>query len=334
MEPRISVLLPYRDVAETIDEALSSVLVDREVPIEVIAIDDASRDASAAKVAAFRDPRVVMVRGEGAGIVRALQLGMAHARAPFLARMDGDDVSLPGRFAAQLDALSRDARLAVIGGRVEAFPAHVVQDGMRRYIAWMNALLTPVEHARDLFVEAPLCHPSVMIRRDALEQVGGYRDTEWAEDYDLWMRLDAAGWSLAKIERDVLRWREREGRLTFTDPRYSLERHRALKARFLAPKLAHIARGRALTCWGAGPTGRRFARALEQEGVRFSRFVDIDPRKIGRIARGAPIVGPDVIDRARELIVVAVGAEGARALIRAELTSRGWIEGDEFVCAA
>ncbi|UJR80720.1 glycosyltransferase [Sandaracinus amylolyticus] len=334
MEPRISVLLPYRDVAETIDEALSSVLAEREVPIEVIAIDDASRDASAAKVAAFRDPRVVMVRGEGAGIVRALQLGITHARAPFLARMDGDDVSLPGRFAAQLDALERDARLAVIGGRVDAFPDHVVQDGMRRYVAWMNALVSPEEHARDLFVEAPLCHPSVTIRRDALEQVGGYRDTEWAEDYDLWMRLDAAGWSFAKIDRDVLRWREREGRLTFSDPRYSHERHRALKARFLAPKLARLARGRALTCWGAGPTGRRFARALEQEGARFSRFVDIDPRKIGRIARGAPIVGPDVIDRARELIVVSVGAAGARALIRAELTSRGWIEGDEFVCAA
>ena len=248
--------------------------------------------------------------------------------------MDADDVSLPGRLAAQLDLLAKEPRVAAVGGRVTAFPDHAVQDGMRRYVEWMNGLVTPEEHARDVFVEAPLCHPSVTMRRDALERVGGYRDVDWPEDYDLWLRLHAAGWSLAKTERQVLRWRRREGSLTFSDARYSLERHRALKARFLAPRLATLARGRALACWGAGPTGRRLARALEHEHVRFQRFVDIDPRKIGRIARGAPIVAPEAIDRSREVVVVAVGAAGARALVREALRERGFLEGADFVCAA
>lgn len=334
--PTVSILLPYRDVEATIDEAIASVLAERDVALELVAIDDASRDGSAARVRAWaaRDPRVVMVRGEGRGIARALMRGLEVARAPWIARMDGDDVSLPGRLGAQIERLAREPRVAAIGGRVEVFPEGEAGDGMRRYVAWMNGLITPEAHARDLFVEAPLCHPSVCLRREALEAVGGWRDVDWPEDYDLWLRLDAAGWALAKVERDVLRWRVRAGRLTFSDPRYALERHRALKARFLAPRLAERAAGRALACWGAGPTGRRLARALEREGVRFARFVDIDPRKIGRTARGAPIVGTAAIDPGRELVVVAVGAAGARALIRSELEARGFVETCDFVCSA
>ncbi len=368
MEPRLSVLLPYRDVEGTIDEAIASVLAEREMPLELIAIDDGSTDGSAALVGAWarRDARVVAIAGEGAGIARALGRGLEVARAPWIGRMDGDDVSLSGRFAAQLDALASDPTIAVVGGLVDAFPESAVQDGMRRYLEWQNGLLTAAEHARDLFVEAPLCHPSVCIRRDALEQVGGFRDLHWPEDYDLWMRLDAAGWGLAKIDTPVLRWRHREGRLTFSDERYSLERQRALKAAFLAPRIREIggARigsptpapsahapgalpcgtsgastpaergGRSLACWGAGPSGRRLARALEREGVRFDRFVDIDPRKIGRIARGAPIVGMDAIDVARDFVVVAVGSAVARGLIRAELERRGFVERADFVCAS
>jgi glycosyltransferase involved in cell wall biosynthesis len=332
--PRVSVLLPFRDVEATIDEAVASVLEEREIAIELIAIDDFSADRSAeiVRARARRDPRIVLVKGEGRGIARALSVGLEHARGPWIARMDGDDVSLPGRFRRQLAALERDPRLAAIGTRIEAFPETEIAGGLARYVAWQNALITPEEHARDLFVEAPLCHPSVMFRRDALERVGGWRDRDWPEDYDLWLRLDAAGLAIAKVPEVLLRWRQRAGRATFADPRYALERHRALKAAFLAPLLR--AETRALVCWGAGPTGRRLARALEQEGIRFARFVDIDPRKIGGRARGAPIAHPRELDRARDVVIVAVGAAGARDLIRADLAQRGFVERRDSYCAA
>jgi hypothetical protein len=68
--------------------------------------------------------------------------------------------------------------------------------------------------------------------------------------------------------------------------------------------------------------------------VRASLFVDIDPRKIGRTARGAPIVRADALDPSRHLCVVAVGARGARALVRAHLAARGWREGRDFIAAS
>lgn len=330
--PHVSVLMPYRDAAATIEEAASSILEQADVDLELVAVDDGSRDDGAARMRglAARDQRVVVREGEGRGIALALGIGLRAARGALVARMDADDVALPTRLSRQLAALEGDTRVAALGTRVEAFGA--CGEGMRRYIAWQNSLLTPEDHARELFVESPLCHPSVVLRREALEDVGGWRDGPWPEDYDLWLRLDARGWKLAKLPEVLLRWRQGEGRATFRDPRYAPARFTEARARYLAPRLAQSARP--LVVWGAGPTGKRLARALEPYGVRASRFVDIDPRKIGRTARGASIVAPDVLRAGKEVVVVAVGARGARELVRASLVERGFVEGEDFVCAA
>jgi len=245
--------------------------------------------------------------------------------------MDADDVSLPGRLIAQLEALEADPSLGAVGGLVEAF-GEGVGEGLTRYVAWQNGLLKPAEHLRDRFVEATLCHPSTTLRAAALDVVGGWRDGDFAEDWDLWLRLHAAGFALAKIERRVLRWRHRAGRATFSDPRYGEAAHRMLRAAHLAPVLRTLSKRR-LTMWGAGPIARRLARALEAHGVRFARFVEIDPRRVGGRCRGAPIVDPGALS-GDDFVVVAVGARGARDEIRAHLRARGSREPEDFLCAA
>jgi len=306
------------------------VLAQERVELELIAIDDGSTDESAARLGAFTDPRIRTLDGEGRGLARALELGRRHARGPWIARMDADDRCHPRRLAVQLAALTQMPDVAAIGCRVRAFPDDQVQDGLRSYVAWQNGLITPAQHRRDLFVEAPLCHPSVLLRAEALAEVGGWRDEPWPEDYALWLRLCGAGWELAKVDEELFSWRHSGGRATFSDPRYGAERFRRLRAAFLAPTLVD----RTVSIWGAGKTGRRLARALEEHGVRASRFIDIDPVKIGRRARGAPIVGPEVQLGPDETVVVAVGARGARAIVRTRLEGRGWLEGRDFVCAA
>lgn len=336
MPPAISVVLPYRDAADTIVEALESVLAQTEGDLEIVAVDDGSTDAGPALVAriASSDARVVLVRATcGTGITAALRDGLAAARGPLVARMDADDVARPERLALQRELLESDPRLGVVGAQVEGFSRDgPLGEGLLAYIAWQNALVTPEDHARDLFVEAPLCHPSTLLRREALDAVGGFRDVPWAEDYDLWLRLDAAGWRMAKVPRVLLAWRHHARRATFTSPAYGFDRLRAAKARFLAPRLR--ARDLPLCVWGAGQTGRRFARALEAEGIRASLFIDIDPRKIGRTARGAPIRSPDALVRGAQHVLVAVGARGGRAIVRAKLGARGLVEGADFTCVA
>lgn len=334
VRPDVSVVLPYRDVEPTLEEAIASILSDEGVDRELLLVDDGSRDEGPAIAARFaeRDPRVRLLVTHGAGLVSALNLGLAEARAPLVARMDGDDVSLPGRLAAQRRAMSEEPALAALGTRIEAFPADVIEGGLERYVAWQNGLLGTEEHAAQIFVEAPLCHPSVMLRRDAVLGLGGYRGGMFPEDYDLWLRLVRAGHAIRKLPEVLLRWRQRPGRLTFNDPRYSLENIRALRAEHLATRLEGEAR--ALVLWGAGPTGRRLARALEPHGVRFVRFVDIDPEKIGRIARGAPITSMHGLTPREHFVVFAVGAAGARDLVSKELRARDFVEGRDFLCAA
>lgn len=334
MSPTVSVLLPYRNAEDTLEEALLSVLQDRSVDLEVIAIDDGSTDGGSAIVERIgrADPRVVPASGPAGGIARALNRAVELARAPFLARMDADDISLPGRLERQVEALTKNPRLGVIGTQVEAFPEGAVGEGMRLYLAWQNALVTPEDHAREIFVEAPLCHPSVMIRRAALAEVGGFCEGPWPEDYDLWLRLDARGHELAKIPVVLFRWRQRRASATFSDPRYSLARFTEARGFYLAPRL--LSKGRPVAVWGAGQTGRRLARQIAARGARPILFIDIDPRKIGRTAQGAPIEAPDSLVPGRYTIVVAVGARGARELIRAHLTGAGFVEGIDYICAA
>ncbi len=332
--PRVSVLLPFRDVEATLEEAMRSILSERDVELELLAIDDASSDRSQEIALSFDDLRVRVLSSGGHGIAAALELGRREARAAFLGRMDGDDVSLPGRFAAQLERLEREPSLAVVGGPIEAFSDDgPLGEGLVRYVAWQNGLVTPEDHARDAFVEATLCHPSVLLRAASLDAVGGYRAGPFAEDWDLWLRFAGAGLGAAKVEASVLRWRHRAGRATFSDPRYGEDAHRALRAMHLAPRLlARRAEGRRLTCWGAGPVARKNARALEAHGVRFERFVEIDPRRIGGVCRGAPIIAQGELT-AEDFVVVLVGARGARDQIRAALLADDRNEGDDFLCA-
>lgn len=333
--PRVAVLLPARDAAGTVRAAAVSILRQTERDLALVCVDDRSADGTGEVLRrlAERDRRVSVLAGPGAGIARALDAGLRRCDAEVVARMDADDVAHPARLALQLEALATDPGLCAVGARVRLFPRRHVRGGMTRYAAWVNGLTSPAAVERDLFVESPLVHPTAAIRRAALEQVGGWRDGPFPEDYDLWLRLAESGGRLSNVPRVLLGWRESPARLTRTDPRYALPRHVALKCAFLAR--GPLARCREVALWGAGETGKAFADALRREGISVALFVDVDRRKIGRTVRGAPVVGPDGVGRARGLpLLVAVGAPGARALIRAELARAGFAELADYRCVA
>ncbi len=331
-DPGISVLLPCRDAAAFLPECIRSLESQSDPDFEVVAVDDGSRDATAQLLSdwAGRDPRVRLGSATGSGLVPALRQAAARARAPLLARMDADDIAHPDRLAAQRALLSSNPRLAGCGTQVEYFPRSALGSGYLRYERWINSLSEPEDLERDLFVECPVAHPTLMLRAADYRAVGGYRDRGWPEDYDLVLRLLAAGSRLANVPRRMLRWRVSPGRLSMTSPGYAADAFQRCKAHHLSRRF--LTPARPLVVWGAGRVGKGLARALLEHGRKLTAFVDLDPRKIGQQIHGAQVISPDALPGVgpRPYVLIAVGSPGARDEIRDALAEVEFRELDDY----
>ena len=333
--PTVSVLLPFRDAAATLDTCLASIRVQTWTDFEVLCIDDGSRDGGDAIAAthASEDPRFRLLRAPASGLVAALNFGLRQARAPLVARMDGDDLMHPRRLELQQAAMTADTDLTVLGSRVRAFPAAALSDGFRAYVDWQNTCVTEQDIAADLYLEAPLAHPSVMYRPERIIAAGGYRDGPFPEDYELWLRLHRLGHRMGKLPRPLLRWRDHPGRLTRLDPRYAREAFDRLRAEHLAADARLAAHRERLVIWGAGRRTRRRVAHLLAHGFQPMAWIDIDPRKLGNRIGGVPVVPPDWLrGRApRPFVLCYVASHGARPCIDAELERLDFRKGADYL---
>ncbi|MDX8452742.1 glycosyltransferase [Mesorhizobium sp. VK9D] len=203
-------IIPVRDGAQYIGEALQSILDQDLADIEVIVVDDGSSDDSAAIATSLgdRDGRVKIVANRGKGIVDALNLGISLARAPLVARMDCDDVSLPDRLRLQVACFDADADLQLLG------TAGLQIDRAGKPLRPMDVPIGN-EQLRDALARYnPMLHPTVMFRTEAVRRVGGYRRAfTYAEDYDLWLRLSETG-KLANMDARLVKLRSHPGQVS------------------------------------------------------------------------------------------------------------------------
>ncbi|WP_095957529.1 glycosyltransferase [Corallococcus macrosporus] len=336
--PAVTVLLPARNAEATVARAVRSLLTGTVRDIRVLTVDDGSTDGTRRVLTdlAASDARVEVLDGRGQGLVAALNLALGQATSPYVARMDADDEALPRRLEASLDALEAEPALAGVGTAVELFrDDQPVSPSLQAYATWLNGLTTAEQLDRERFIESPLCHPSVCLRRDAVIAAGGWRDGDFPEDYALWLELLDQGFALRNLPEVLLRWRDSDGRMTRTDPRYALKRFMWMKARYLTRGRGPLADGRPCTVWGAGPSGKLLTAFLHQEGARVRRYVEVHPRKVGTHIHGIPVISPQELGAPGDgHLLVCVGVRWARAEIREDLIGWGWVEGRDFTCAA
>lgn len=327
-------MLPVRDGAATLGRALRSLAGQTFRAFEAIVVDDGSRDDTPAVVREWeeRDPRFRGLRTEPAGIVPALQLGLAEARAPLVARMDADDACRPERLEVQTAFLRRTG-LAGCGAQVRMTPASRVTPRGAEYEAWVNAMTDWDAVRADLFVECPLAHPTFLFRAEVLREAGGYRDRGWPEDYDLLLRLWRAGHRFVAAPQVLLDWNQDGTRLSRTNPAYSIAAFRACRVHHLRKSL--LAGRDGVAIWGAGPTGKRFALECLRQGVAVRGFVEVSPRKIGQTIHGAPV--RDAMSAAafgNVLHLGAVARASGRQAVRSAARQAGLAEGVDFVAVA
>lgn len=331
MSPLVSVVLPVRNGGKFLAPAVDSILSQTHQNLELLLIDDHSSDAEIDSLDKG-DNRLKIARSRGHGLVDACNTGFDLAQGEFVARMDADDISLPRRFQRQLEYLDRYPMIDICGCCVEIFSEHGLQGGLQRYQGWLNSVRDPVHVHQQIFIESPLPNPSLMFRQAALQQLGGYRNNGWPEDYDLLLRADAAGMRMGKPEAVLLRWREHEHRLTHTDSRYDRQKFMQAKSHFL---VNHRLRGRPVVIWGAGPSGRLVCDLIVAEGAEIKGFIEVHPRRIGGKKRGLPVWGIDKVDSlGAAMLLVAVGAAGAREEIATYLSEHGKVAGNDYLFVA
>ncbi len=339
--PAVSVVLPVYNALPVLERAVASIRRQTFADWELIAVDDGSTDGSRAQLEAWRraEPRLRVLAQAHGGIVAALNAGLAAARGALIARMDADDESHPERLAEQVRFLAARPGIGVAGCLVEFGGSRAAARGYALHVDWLNALVTPEEIAFNRFVESPFAHPSVMFRRELVRRLGPYRAGDFPEDYELWLRWAAAGVRMAKVPHVLLTWVDSPGRLSRSDPRYAPDAFYRMKAEYIARELTDRARPgarrRPLLVWGAGRLTRKRAAHLEDHGVAIAGFIDIDPRKIGRAVAGCPVIAPEELPpRGGAFVLGFVGSRGARDLVRARLTARGYVEGGDFLMCA
>lgn len=201
-DPLITVLMSVYNGDAYLQEAIDSILNQTYANFEFVIINDASTDQTSVILDKCTDSRVVQLHNKSnIGLTKSLNKGLAIAKGKYLARQDADDISLPDRLAQQVAFLDTFPEVAVVG----SFYVHLYEDGRPEQTVEMPTTDDAIR--QQLFYQHCFCHGSVMMRRSALEAVGGYNEQfKTAQDRDLWLRL-AERYSLANLAQPLYKLR-------------------------------------------------------------------------------------------------------------------------------
>lgn len=222
--------------------AMESVLRQTWPDFELLVIDDASNDRSREIARSFRDPRVRVISNDAnLGLTRSLNRGLSLIRSEYVARLDGNDVSLPERLARQIAFLDTHPEVAVLG--VQAMPIDVHGRRIRR-VGWFHPQWYRPTGGFALewyrMFDTPFVHSGVMFRREVVASLGGYDENHPLEqDAELWMRVGRR-WKLANLDEELIAFRADPTSMTADPDRPERRGYAERKTRIIDSLLAEL----------------------------------------------------------------------------------------------
>jgi glycosyltransferase involved in cell wall biosynthesis len=204
----ISVLMPVYNVEAYLAEALASIQSQTFSDLEIVLVDDGSTDATLriAKKFAHEDARIKIVRTpRNLGLPMALNFGLPFCAAPFIARMDGDDVALPDRLEKQFQFIEQNPEISLVGCATSAI------DEFGKPISGLGVSRKPItqEAICKTMLLAPPCSHIWLARHELYDALSGYRDITAAEDYDFLLRAISAGFRIGNLAESLMLIRAR-----------------------------------------------------------------------------------------------------------------------------
>jgi glycosyltransferase involved in cell wall biosynthesis len=189
--------------------AIDSILGQTFQDFEFVIVDDGSVDRTPAVLKGFDDPRLKVRHQANQGQSAALNQGIRLSTGSYIARMDGDDISLPGRLEREVSLLESHPEIGLVGTwciKVDARTGHERVQSLPEYDSAIR---------RFMIVDNPFIHSSVMIRKDVLDRVGLYKEGLIWQDYELWVRI-AGHHRMANIPEPLVIRRKHPENITST----------------------------------------------------------------------------------------------------------------------
>lgn len=210
---KFSVLMSvyYGTDAEQFKEAVNSVIKQTLIPDEIVIvvdgqINDDVRNAMNSLQKVCQIKIVIVELNDNVGLGTALKKGTEYISTNWIARMDSDDISMPNRFELQMDAISNSPQLAVVGGQLLEFSGDI-----HNIIGKRKVPLGQDEIINFAKFRSPFNHPTVVINKSKLKDVGGYENLEGFEDYYLWGKMISRNMQMCNLSVDVLFMRVDDG---------------------------------------------------------------------------------------------------------------------------
>lgn len=210
MSGKVSVLMGIYNCADTLEQAVASIQNQSYTNWELILCEDGSSDNTyeVAQALASADSRIVLLRNEkNLGLNATLNRCLDAATGEYIARMDGDDDCMPDRFEKQIRFLESHPEFQIVSSAMTLFD----ESG-----EWGRAVCPEYPQPEDTVGGTAFCHAAVMLKKDAIDAVGGYTEDPRmlrVEDVNLWIKLYAAGYRGYNIQEPLYRMRNDQNAL-------------------------------------------------------------------------------------------------------------------------
>jgi len=235
--PDISVVMSVFNGGDYLRKSIESILNQSYLNFEFIIIDDGSTDTSLEIIKSYKDNRIVLINRKNKGFITSLNEGIEKSKGKYIARMDADDISFPSRLEKQFDFIEKN-NLDICGG-------HYLLINKNGKINGLNVV--PTSHKMctlSLFFKVPFAHPSVMIRKQFLDENSleyGQSSYKIAEDLDLWLRMHRCGARFGNVDSTVLKYRIHSDSLTKVNNTLILKETKAMLRQFYKDNYQQIA---------------------------------------------------------------------------------------------
>ena len=314
-QPLVSILIPFKNTVDFLDECLQSICNQTYKNFEVIAVNDHSTDESKLVALTFQknDARIQVLDNAGNGIIPALQTAYKQSKGQFITRMDADDIMTQNKLKVMVDNLQKHGVRHLAVGQVKYFSSNGISDGYARYETWLNQLTQSGTNYTEIYKECVIPSPCWMAYREDLDLCGAFDSERYPEDYDLAFRFYENRLKCIPSSEMLHYWRDYDHRTSRTSDHYAENSFLEIKLHYFL-KLNHVHK-RPLVVWGAGTKGKNIAKSLVEKQIDFYWVCD-NANKIGKDIYGQKMLHYSALEELKNpQTIITVANRDAQTMI-------------------